>query len=60
MTQPQANPLPPTGHPAPTRRGVHSRLMQLSAVHDNGFRPELISNAKAMITGRASRTSAVS
>jgi len=29
-----------TEHPAPTRRGVHNRLMQLSEVHDNGFRPE--------------------
>jgi ABC-2 type transport system permease protein len=27
-------------HPAPTRRGVHDRLMQLSEVGDNGFRPE--------------------
>jgi len=27
-------------HPAPTRRGVHDRLMHLAAVHDNGFRPE--------------------
>ncbi|MEP7035261.1 MAG: ABC transporter permease subunit [Dermatophilaceae bacterium] len=26
--------------PAPTRRGVHDRLMQLAPVHDNGFRPE--------------------
>ncbi|MGV8964757.1 MAG: ABC transporter permease subunit [Cellulomonas sp.] len=26
--------------PAPTRRGVHDRLMQLAAVRDNGFRPE--------------------
>jgi ABC-2 type transport system permease protein len=29
-----------TEHPAPTRRGVHKRLMQLAAVRDNGFRPE--------------------
>jgi ABC-2 type transport system permease protein len=27
-------------HPAPTRRGVHDRLMQLTAIGDNGFRPE--------------------
>jgi len=28
-------------HPAPTRRGVHHRLMQLTATgQDNGFRPE--------------------
>jgi ABC-2 type transport system permease protein len=40
VTQPRGNPPVPEGHPAPTRRGVHSRLMQLSAVHDNGFRPE--------------------
>ena len=26
-------------HPAPTRRGVHNRLMQLAEVHDNSFRP---------------------
>jgi ABC-2 type transport system permease protein len=30
----------PGERPAPTRRGVHDRLMQLSPVHDNGFRPE--------------------
>src|SRR5471030_1679165 len=30
----------PGEHPAPTRRGVHDRLMQLAPVHDNGFRPE--------------------
>jgi ABC-2 type transport system permease protein len=30
----------PGQRPAPTRRGVHDRLMQLAPVHDNGFRPE--------------------
>ncbi|MEO6143941.1 MAG: ABC transporter permease subunit [Dermatophilaceae bacterium] len=30
----------PEQRPAPTRRGVHDRLNQLAAVHDNGFRPE--------------------
>ncbi len=30
----------PASHPAPTRRGVHNRLMQLTEVHDNGFRPD--------------------
>lgn len=40
MSQPPRSPVPKQPHPAPTRRGVHSRLMQLSAVHDNGFRPE--------------------
>jgi len=30
----------PEQRPAPTRRGVHDRLNQLTAVHDNGFRPE--------------------
>ncbi|WP_407342663.1 ABC transporter permease subunit [Pengzhenrongella phosphoraccumulans] len=29
----------PELRPAPTRRGVHDRLMQLAAVRDNGFRP---------------------
>jgi len=40
MTEPRAEALGPQGHPAPTRRGVHSRLMQLGEVHDNGFRLE--------------------
>jgi ABC-2 type transport system permease protein len=40
MTEPLAHPLSPDEHPAPTRRGVHDRLNQLTAVHDNGFRPE--------------------
>jgi ABC-2 type transport system permease protein len=40
MTEPLAGPHSPADHPAPTRRGVHDRLMQLDAVHDNGFRPE--------------------
>ena len=30
----------PKERPAPTRRGVHDRLMQLAPVQDNGFRPE--------------------
>jgi ABC-2 type transport system permease protein len=40
MTEPRADDLSPDGRPAPTRRGVHDRLNQLAAVHDNGFRPE--------------------
>ena len=40
MTEPGADALSPKERPAPTRRGVHDRLMQLAAVHDNGFRPE--------------------
>ena len=40
MTEPQAEPPGLASHPAPTRRGVHSRLNQLAEVHDNGFRPE--------------------
>jgi ABC-2 type transport system permease protein len=40
MTEPQADALGPEERPAPTRRGVHDRLNQLAAVHDNGFRPE--------------------
>ena len=40
MTEPPANAQRPQSHPAPTRRGVHDRLMQLAAVKDNGFRPE--------------------
>ena len=44
MTENPADAPVPAGHaashPAPTRRGVHDRLMQLSEVHDNGFRPE--------------------
>jgi ABC-2 type transport system permease protein len=38
MTEPGAP--SPWERPAPTRRGVHDRLMQLAPVHDNGFRPE--------------------
>ena len=30
----------PEERPAPTRRGVHDRLMQLAPVQDNGFRPK--------------------
>jgi ABC-2 type transport system permease protein len=40
MTEPPANPPGSAEHPAPTRRGVHDRLMRLDAVRDNGFRPE--------------------
>ena len=40
MSEPRADALSPDGRPAPTRRGVHDRLNQLAAVHDNGFRPE--------------------
>jgi len=40
MTEPRAEALGSQGHPAPTRRGVHSRLMQLGEVRDNGFRLE--------------------
>jgi ABC-2 type transport system permease protein len=40
MTEPRAGVPGSPDHPAPTRRGVHSRLMQLAEVHDNGFRPE--------------------
>ena len=39
MTEPQTGTPGHPNHPAPTRRGVHDRLMQLEAVHDNGFRP---------------------
>jgi ABC-2 type transport system permease protein len=38
MTEPPSTVPGPSGHSAPTRRGVHDRLMQLDAVHDNGFR----------------------
>jgi ABC-2 type transport system permease protein len=40
MTEPMARTPEPANHPAPTHRGVHDRLMQLSEVRDNGFRPE--------------------
>lgn len=40
MTGPSTPTPRPDAHPAPTRRGVHDKLMQLEAVHDNGFRPE--------------------
>ncbi len=39
-TEPRPRTPGPADHPAPTHRGVHSRLMQLAEVHDNGFRPE--------------------
>lgn len=38
MTEPGAS--SPEERPAPTRRGVHDRLMQLAPVQDNNFRPE--------------------
>ncbi len=40
MTIPRDDARTPSGRPAPTRRGVHDKLNQLAAVHDNGFRPE--------------------
>lgn len=40
MTIPRHDARTPEERPAPTRRGVHDRLNQLAAVHDNGFRPE--------------------
>jgi len=40
MTESPANVPSPSEHSAPTRRGVHDRLMQLDAAHDNGFRAE--------------------
>jgi ABC-2 type transport system permease protein len=40
MTEPRGDALSPRERPAPTRRGVHDKLNQLAAVHDNGFRPE--------------------
>jgi ABC-2 type transport system permease protein len=30
----------PSSHPAPTRRGVHDRLLQMAEVRDTGFRPD--------------------
>jgi ABC-2 type transport system permease protein len=39
MTEPRTGLPGSPDHPAPTRRGVHSRLMQLAEVQDNGFRP---------------------
>ena len=38
--EPRTHTPGPADHPAPTHRGVHSRLMALAEVHDNGFRPE--------------------
>jgi ABC-2 type transport system permease protein len=40
MTEPRADAGSSEDHPAPTRRGVHDKLMQLTTVQDNGFRPE--------------------
>lgn len=40
MTKPREEGPSPEQRTAPTRRGVHDRLNQLAAVHDNGFRPE--------------------
>jgi ABC-2 type transport system permease protein len=40
VKEPHPDALSPRGHPAPTRRGVHTRLMALAAVHDDRFRPE--------------------
>ena len=40
MTEPSTDHLRPENRPAPTRRGVHDKLMQLAEIHDNGFRPE--------------------
>lgn len=31
---------PSVNRPAPTRRGVHDRLLQMAEVHDTGFRPD--------------------
>jgi len=43
MNEPPADAQRPErsqSHAAPTRRGVHDKLMQLAEVRDNGFRPE--------------------
>jgi len=40
VTRPAADAAGEHEHPAPTRRGVHDKLMGLAEVHDNGFRPE--------------------
>lgn len=37
---PRTEALRPEERPPPTRRGVHVKLMQLTEVRDNGFRPE--------------------
>jgi ABC-2 type transport system permease protein len=37
--KPSTDATSPEERPAPTRRGVHDRLNQLTAVQDNGFRP---------------------
>jgi len=55
MTEPQADDLSPKDHPAPTRRGVHDRLMQLAAVHDNGFRPERTLRARVELVRQLRR-----
>ena len=40
MTNPRTDAHSSEKRPAPTRRGVHDKLMQLAEVRDNGFRPE--------------------
>jgi ABC-2 type transport system permease protein len=40
VTKPRTGTPSPEERPAPTRRGVHDKLNRLTAVHDNGFRPE--------------------
>jgi len=39
VTEPETQGIGPTDRPAPTRRGVHDRLLRMADVHDNGFRP---------------------
>jgi ABC-2 type transport system permease protein len=45
----------PGERPAPTRRGVHDRLMQLAPVHDNGFRPERTLRVRVEFTRQLGR-----
>jgi ABC-2 type transport system permease protein len=40
MSTPKTDQVRPEERPAPTRRGVHEKLMQLTDTPDNGFRPE--------------------
>jgi len=40
MTETSTDARTPSDRPAPTRRGVHDRLLQMAEVHDNGFRLE--------------------
>jgi len=56
MTAPAAGTPDPECHPAPTRRGVHSRLMQLAPVHDNGFRPERTLRVRVEVRSPAAPT----